>query len=180
MNTNFDLHSFRVLSPSLASYSTSQVRITTTSLVFNITAAAELGYPEYVSCLASDDGRYMALQANPPMQLQDVAIPFWNDDTRKSIPLRAKSVVKALRRELAWDDKAARKTNGILFRKEGVLMFDLQRAVLASQKITKEISLSDFPQLSEIYATLRPRVLELGAGEYQSRDDEMVDNFIAC
>lgn len=163
---DFNIMNFRVINPDLISYSTSQIRITTTYIGFNIATAAELGYPEKVCLLATEDGRALAIQSAETNDSLPFSIPFFDKEegTKKLIRIKDKQFVHALRNERGWFDKASRLAPGILYRAQKLILFNLDECIRASdkgKKDNKEISLTDYPKLNEVITKLQPRQLLL-------------------
>lgn len=157
---------FRVINPDLIRYSTSQIRISGSSIFFNIATAAELGYPETVCLLATSDGTGLAISPILGDQFKELEIPFYdyNRESRTSVQIQDKNFVYALRRELGWFDRATRRAPGIFFRKKALIFFDLTKATRATGKNSKQsISLTDYPRLDEAISKLKPASLQLQA-----------------
>lgn len=168
MDINDFMHNFRVINPDLVSFSTSQMRISTSGLSFNIAAAAELGYPATVCLLVTVDGKGIAIQANPKDDFAQLALPFYDPAKSKQAftKINDRAFVRALRRELGWQDTRTRKATGVLYRSIDLLYFDLSVAErLAGGKSTpKVLSLSDYPRIDEVMTRLRPAPLALESG----------------
>ena len=60
---NACLSDFRVVNPTLRTFSAAEARIAQSSIRFNNLSAAELGYPESVRLLISSEGTTLAIQA---------------------------------------------------------------------------------------------------------------------
>lgn len=157
---------FRIINPDLVSFSTSQIRISTNSIFFNVATAAELGYPQSVCLLATSDGAGVAIGTALDERFKELEVPFFDcsKENKTSVQIRDKSFVSALRRELGWSDKATRRAPGILFRQKNLIFFDLTQATRISGRAQKQsVSLTDYPRLSEAVSTLRPAPLQLQA-----------------
>ena len=72
--SSYDINTFRVLGPGNANFSTAELKITSTTLAFNASAAAELGYPEYVIILTAPDASISAASLTQPTYLFGVSI----------------------------------------------------------------------------------------------------------
>lgn len=168
MNENDFLHNFRIINPDLVCFSTSQMRVSTSTLSFNIAAAAELGYPETVCLLATTDGNGIAIQANPQGDLASLALPFYDPNKSKQAftKITDRAFVRALRRELGWQDTRTRRVNGVLYRQIGLLLFDLTCAekISGSKSSPQILTLADYPRIDEVMTRLRPAPLALGNG----------------
>lgn len=157
---------FRIINPDLVSFSTSQIRISTSSIFFNVATAAELGYPQSVCLLATSDGTGVAIGTVLDERFRGLEVSFFdcNEENRTSVQIRDKNFVSALRRELGWLDRAARRAPGVLFRKENLIFFDLTQATRISGRGQKQsVSLADYPRLSEAVSKLKPAPLQLQA-----------------
>lgn len=71
---NANLYDFRVVNPTLRTFSAAEARIAHSSIRFNNLSAAELGYPEMVRLLISSDATTLAIQACD--KEDSCAVPF--------------------------------------------------------------------------------------------------------
>jgi len=156
--SDIDLMSSRVFNPKFISFSTAQLKITTTSFVFSRTAVAELNYPKRVFFFGANDSTILVITGQYPAALDNFSVPFFDrtNSENPSVTLRDKELVKRLRKHLEWDDKAARRVKGILYKEKGMLVFDLTKATAATKGQRKDYSLDDYPRLSDIISTMRP------------------------
>lgn len=172
MTGTLNYSDFRVISPELISFSTATIRVNMTSLAFNMAAAAELGYPENICLLATEDGSKVGLQVNPPPQFADATVPFFDRTISHrgayAVTVRDPAFVKALRRTVGWGDKKARRANGVLYRKLGLLLFDLDKAITSSGVITGNANISDYPRYNEVMGMMRPAPLLLAAPNFNN------------
>ena len=71
---NACMSEFRIVNPTLRTFSAAEARIAHSSIRFNNLSAAELGYPEHIRLLISSDGCTLAIQACDPKD--KCAVPF--------------------------------------------------------------------------------------------------------
>ena len=165
MNQQFDFSTLHVFVPGRISFSTAELRVSTSALSFNVTAAAELNYPELICVMVADDGSYLAIKAwDDP----EYAVPFCTEkfrETKKRICIREKNFVGALRDKLSWSGKKSMKINGVLYRDVGMLVFELAKAIPLGTKQTQRLRprIEDYPTLSDVLRELKPRALALGS-----------------
>lgn len=164
MNQQFDFSSLHVFVPGKISFSAAELRVSTNALSFNVTAAAELNYPELICVMVADDGSYLAIKA---WDEPEYAVPFCTEkfrETKKRICIREKNFVGALRDKLSWTEKKSMKVNGVLYRDAGMLVFELAKAVpLGTKKSQKgRPRIEDYPTLSDVLRSLKPHTLALG------------------
>ena len=62
MSTFEGYSNYKVIGPGMGNFSTSELKLTATTMSFNAAAAAELGYPEVVIMMASPDAKYLLVQ----------------------------------------------------------------------------------------------------------------------
>ena len=163
---DFNLYDLRVINPNLICFSTSQIRVTTTALSFNIAAAIELEYPSHVWLMATPDGKGIAIQAaDMSSEMSSLALPFFdeNRESKALIQIKDRNFVRVLRKEMQWLDKASRKAPGVLYRKLKLIYFDLTKAdrVTGAKSQSQSLSLLDYPRFDEVLSSLRPAPLQL-------------------
>ena len=78
---NACLSDFRVVNPTLRTFSAAEARIAQSSIRFNNLSAAELGYPENVRLLISSEGTTLAIQACD--KDDPCAVPFYVRKNRR-------------------------------------------------------------------------------------------------
>ena len=78
---NACLSDFRVVNPTLRTFSAAEARIAQSSIRFNNLSAAELGYPENVRLLISSEGTTLAIQAC--VKDDPCAVPFYVRKNRR-------------------------------------------------------------------------------------------------
>lgn len=179
----YDLMNFCVI-PTVSTRTTShsELRITSTALVFNNIAAAELDYPPFVYILVSKDAR--TVMVTPPSKdtegcfPQDSLQPFWTGDTvltksgtekkRKEVIHRNRGLARDIRRKLSWS-KGIRKICGVRYAEARALYFDLGTAVETAKK--KETSLTtatgyldSLPSLGELRNMMRTTMVPVRLG----------------
>ena len=71
---NACMSEFRIVNPTLRTFSAAEARIAHSSIRFNNLSAAELGYPEHIRLLISSDGCTLAIQACDPKD--KCSVPF--------------------------------------------------------------------------------------------------------
>ncbi len=150
--SSYDINTFRVLGPGNANFSTAELKITSTTLAFNASAAAELGYPEYVIILTAPDASIILVR---PYNIENDGgfppTPFYNRELKpKRVVIRDKESAKSLRSELKWIDKEIRKIPGLRI-KEHALFFDMRKAVRGKEKLARRApSLENYPSYGEL------------------------------
>ena len=173
MFTSSMMNDCRVIGSSPDSFSTADLLVTCTTLSFNFNAASELHYPSRVLLIASDDGVHLAIKGwtEDSGIGEEHTLPFFDRSVKpspKRIIIRNKKCAGALRRARGWDsDKERRKAFGLYSPKDDLIYFDLSKAFFPSEKTAKkkrELSLSDYPKLSDISRlshTMKPWLLAL-------------------
>ena len=72
---NACMSEFRIVNPTLRTFSAAEARIAHSSIRFNNLSAAELGYPEHIRLLISSDGCTLDIQACDPKDTTNSAPP---------------------------------------------------------------------------------------------------------
>lgn len=157
---SFDINHFHAYLPSKRRFSTSSLRISKRSISFNFATAAELGYPQQVCILVTDDGTKLLLSEWRDSYDPAVAVPFFDRDSSrtKRVTLTDTGFVRLIREKLNWFDDLTRNVNGILYSDDNIILFNLARATPANQKKSRRtiLDLSDYPTASEALAQARP------------------------
>lgn len=157
-------NSMRIVCPS-NNFSIANIRITCTTVSFNLNTASELHYPERVSIFAAEDGSLLTIVPWIPNGNIGIAyaIPFFDKSVRptpKRIIVREKNFVRRLRKTCGWDnDKLRREACGMYDPDYNLVYFDLSNAILASEKKKKDslmFGISDYPKFSQIVRAQRP------------------------
>ena len=157
-------NSMRVICPA-SNFSIANVRITCTTVSFNLNTASELHYPERVSILAAEDGSILTIVPWAPNGNVGIAyaVPFFDKSVRptpKRITVRDKNFARRLRKTCGWDkDKLRREAYGLYDPDYNLVYFDLSNAVLASEKKQKNslaLGISDYPSFSQVVRASRP------------------------
>lgn len=169
MSTFEGYSNYKVIGPGMGNFSTSELKLTATTMSFNAAAAAELGYPEVVIMMASPDAKYLLVQVYDEAEAKEfnfLPIQFYDRETRpKRVTIRDKHSVQTLRAERQWFDKVIWRIPGIKLG-SNALMFDLTKAFSGKGKAGKKsLSLQNYPTLSEIKKTYKA-ILALPAASY--------------
>lgn len=169
-NDGFVLSELRVIQPRETLYSMSEMRITKTSVSFNRACASELGYPEEVCLVASDDAALIGLVTRSAYDAENIRYyPFFDKDASpsKRITLKDKYATASLRNTLGWEDKETRRIFGHLDATRQVILFMARDAVLLSQKVEKRgkrvPTVRDYPRLSDFLKKATPLRFGLAA-----------------
>ena len=117
---NACLSDFRVVNPTLRTFSAAEARIAQSSIRFNNLSAAELGYPENVRLLISSEGTTLAIQACD--KDDPCAVPFMSGRTAEDLKGQKKwttvsnrMLMHIIRTKLGWDSgKTPRRFYGLL------------------------------------------------------------------
>lgn len=155
MNPN--LYDFRVVNPTLRSFSAAEARIAHSSIRFNNLSAAELGYPDNIRLLISSDGTTLAIQicdANDPC-----AVPFMAGRTAEDLKGQKKwttvtnrMLMHIIRTKLGWESKKTpRRFYGVPWPEQGAIIFDLTRAAPPRTR-TPNLSAEDMLRAYEVAA----------------------------
>lgn len=72
---NACMSEFRIVNPTLRTFSAAEARIAHSSIRFNNLSAAELGYPEHIRLLISSDGCTLAFR--PVIRRTSAPCPLW-------------------------------------------------------------------------------------------------------
>ena len=134
-NLSKNLSDYRIVNPLTSNFSASEARASWTSIRFNNLSAAELGYPEYVRLLISQDGNTLAIQgcaSDDPC-----AVPFMHGrppeeirEKKKWLSICNRMLLRIIREKQHWgDEKVQRRFYGIPWNDQGAILFDLTRIV---------------------------------------------------
>ena len=131
---NACLSDFRVVNPTLRTFSAAEARIAQSSIRFNNLSAAELGYPENVRLLISSEGTTLAIQACD--KDDPCAVPFMSGRTAEDLKGQKKwttvsnrMLMHIIRTKLGWDSgKTPRRFYGVPWPEQYAILFDLTRA----------------------------------------------------
>lgn len=137
---NLNLSNFRIVTPSGTGFSAAEARITKTSVKFNNITASELGYPEYVQLLISQDGKILCIA--PIDGSEPEAVPFMFGKTaddlngrNKWLAITNKMLTQIIRFKMGWDDsKTIRRFRSIPWPEEGALVFNLDNPMQPRKK----------------------------------------------
>lgn len=164
-----DLRDFKILTNTAQpGISCAELRISSTKLIFNKLAAAELGYPKYVNVLFGKDFQEAIVL---PTEEEDTqfAIAFYTSDEyidrkgnqkkRTKVELCNKSLAKSIRKKRGWGGNAVKKVCGIRYREKNALYFDLRKAE-DSKRVTRAAStdmlLESLPTLETALSEMKP------------------------
>ena len=105
---NACMSEFRIVNPTLRTFSAAEARIAHSSIRFNNLSAAELGYPEHIRLLISSDGCTLAIQACDPKD--KCAVPFMAGRTaddlkgqKKWTTVSNRMLTHIIRSKLGWE-----------------------------------------------------------------------------
>lgn len=107
-----------------------ELRIGTNMFSFNRLTVAELGYPEHVCFLISDDATKLVLQRCDKNQY---SIPFCKIDElgnteAKAVIIRNRPLAKSIRSRMGWEGNKTYVIPAIRYLDNGMLLFDLSVA----------------------------------------------------
>lgn len=130
---NACLSNFRIVNPTLRTFSASEARIAHSCIRFNNLSAAELGYPEYIRLLISSDGTMLAIQACD--KENKCAVPFMAGRTAEDLKGQKKwttvcnrMLTHIIRDKLSWEvTKTPRRFFGVPWPEQGAIIFDLTK-----------------------------------------------------
>ena len=116
---NACMSEFRIVNPTLRTFSAAEARIAHSSIRFNNLSAAELGYPEHIRLLISSDGCTLAIQACDPKD--KCAVPFMAGRTaddlkgqKKWTTVSNRMLTHIIRSKLGWETaKTPRRFYGV-------------------------------------------------------------------
>ena len=146
---NACLSDFRVVNPTLRTFSAAEARIAQSSIRFNNLSAAELGYPENVRLLISSEGTTLAIQACD--KDDPCAVPFMSGRTAEDLKIKIGSCYK--RAEVDYIDVRGRN-----------LVTGLPKTVKVSSEETEEALRETTAQIVEtIHSVLEKTPPELAA-----------------
>lgn len=162
--SQIDLVNFRVVIPaSTSSVSYAELRIAKQKLHFNYLSASELGYPEHVCMLVSDDGTQLVVGGSKKTQF---TLPFQQHDaastskeySKKAIGVGHTAFVKAIRKKMGWLASETYRVRGVRIPDSPYLLFDFSRAECGKRqrgKISEDTFLEHCPSLNDIEKSFR-------------------------
>lgn len=169
---NACLSDFRVVNPTLRTFSAAEARIAQSSIRFNNLSAAELGYPENVRLLISSEGTTLAIQACD--KDDPCAVPFMSGRTAEDLKGQKKwttvsnrMLMHIIRTKLGWDSgKTPRRFYGVPWPEQYAILFDLTRAAPPRTR-TPNLSVEDMLRTYELAASgsLMPVGQHMGKNE---------------
>lgn len=161
----FDPTKFRIVMPSTRVVpSTAELRIVAERLEFSFAMAAELGYARQVVMLISEDGTKLIVQ---PCEEGEQSIPFYREEerrtknnsfSRKSVPVRHKSLVNIIRSKMGWKS-GTYVVAGIRY-DNNVVLFDMERGTKMEKgrriaRLSPEEILNTYPPYSTAVKSYR-------------------------
>lgn len=128
---NLSRSNFRIVTPARNGFSAAEARVTKTAVKFNAITASELGYPDYVQLLISQDGKILCIA--PIDSTEPEAVPFMFGKTaddlnghNKWLCITNRVLAQIIRSKMQWDDsKTIRRFRSIPWPEEGALVFNL-------------------------------------------------------
>lgn len=158
------LRRFRMVVPSKVkrcTRSAAEIRISASKINFNALAAAELGYPEYVCIMVSEDGRQIAVQSS---EKNEYAFPFCRFDEegkpkKEVVSIGNKQFIKAVRKQMGWKETGVYVTPAVRYIEGDMLLFDLSAAFIRTKEVKPTLQqaegLDAYPPMSEILMKYR-------------------------
>ena len=152
---NANLYEFRVVNPTLRTFSAAEARIAHSSIRFNNLSAAELGYPEMVRLLISSDATTLAIQACD--KGNSCAVPFMAGRTAEDLKGQKKwttvtnrMLMHIIRTKLCWENvKTPRRFYGVPWPEQCAIIFDLTK-VAPPRTRTPNLSAEDMLRAYEV------------------------------
>lgn len=152
---NACMSEFRIVNPTLRTFSAAEVRIAHSSIRFNNLSAAELGYPEHIRLLISSDGCTLAIQACDPKD--KCAVPFMAGRTaddlkgqKKWTTVSNRMLTHIIRSKLGWETaKTPRRFYGVPWPEQGAIIFDLTK-IAPPRTRTPNLSAEDMLRAYEL------------------------------
>lgn len=151
---NACMSEFRIVNPTLRTFSAAEARIAHSSIRFNNLSAAELGYPEHIRLLISSDGCTLAIQACDPKD--KCAVPFMAGRTaddlkgqKKWTTVSNRMLTHIIRSKLGWETaKTPRRFYGVPWPEQGAIIFDLTK-IAPPRTRTPNLSAEDINLVTE-------------------------------
>lgn len=156
-----EFQDFRVIQPKML-FSMSEMRISKTSISFNRACASELGYPEEVCLVASEEGDIIGLVNRDAYNMDGIRyFPFFdrNASPSKRITMKDTYATSSLRYSLGWNDSVTRKIYGKLDESRKMIIFFTREALLATEKRGKaghRPSLASYPRVGDFLQRATP------------------------
>ena len=152
---NACMSEFRIVNPTLRTFSAAEARIAHSSIRFNNLSAAELGYPEHIRLLISSDGCTLAIQACDPKD--KCAVPFMAGRTaddlkgqKKWTTVSNRMLTHIIRSKLGWETaKTPRRFYGVPWPEQGAIIFDLTK-IAPPRTRTPNLSAEDMLRAYEL------------------------------
>lgn len=165
----WNVNDFRVVLAGQPAISKAMLRIGKQKMSFSLLAAAEMGYPQRVQMLISEDATKLVVR--PYDQNDQTAIPFYCErysakhkrmELPRSVSICDKPLIKDMRSRLGWGPELM-VCSPLRFKEaEDTLFFDLTQAMTterAKELRKEERSISTYPTLTSIMDTVEPVIL---------------------
>lgn len=126
------------------SFSIAEVNVLKNKISFNISAASELGYPEYIRVFISRDKTQIAIQ--PCSKITPNAMKFFVSDDikqkhRRTIPTGNRALATLIKAGMGWEMSHTFCAPGIRFDEDNVIIFDLKQAYRKGKNAQQETRL---------------------------------------
>ena len=145
-------------SPPVIKFSCAELRITPTKFIFNKVTIAELGYPENICFLLSEDNTKLVVKAAAENEFT-VRFCTYDDDrnliSKMPISIGNKAFSQSLRNFFDWDSKKTYVIPAIKYTDARILLFDLSKAYIRKKgergiQRSNENLLNSYPKMSDI------------------------------
>ena len=135
-----------------------ELRIAPAKFLFNRATISELGYPEHVCFLLSEDNKKLVVRS---AVRNEFTVPFCAFDSEQNliskppICIGNKILIQSLRQFFGWDKKATYVVPAIRYGDEHLLLFDLEKAYIRTKEhrrthVTLENALDSYPRMADI------------------------------
>lgn len=170
---NMLLTKFRVVIPDIQTRYTStcaELRISTNMFSFNRLTVAELGYPEHVCFLISDDATKLVLQR---CEKNQYSTPFckldeFGNTEAKAVVIRNRPLAKSIRSRMGWEGNKNYVVPAIRYLDNGMLLFDLSVAKVSVRGENLKRApgnvdvLTAYPPVAQVLSSYRQVMLPAG------------------
>lgn len=145
-------------SPPVIKFSCAELRITPTKFIFNKVTIAELGYPENICFLLSEDNTKLVVKAAAENEFT-VRFCTYDDDrnliSKMPISIGNKAFSQSLRNFFDWDSKKTYVIPAVKYTDARILLFDLSKAYVRKKgergiQRSNENLLNSYPKMSDI------------------------------
>lgn len=126
------------------SFSIAEVNVLKNKISFNIHAASELGYPEYIRVFISRDKTQIAIQ--PCAKTTPNAMKFFDGDDvrqkrRRTIPTGNRALATLIKSGMGWEMSQNFCAPGVRFGGDNIIIFDLRQAYRKGKESRRETGL---------------------------------------